>query len=727
MFLRFKKKILRILFQFFKARRKFNFDVSKLPQKVLYISNHISFLDPILIFAFVPGIPVMALPGYLIRKKIIRWILKGVELVEFNPMDPSSIKCISDIIDSGKSCFLFPENRISNSGNLMKIYDATALIVEKTKVPVVGIWIDGAQYSYFSILDGKLPLRPLPKITVTMYGPINVEIVEELKKDKNYLSNKIYRILVDLQFKSLYDKDSSIFAMFVRLAKIHVKKRFLKRIKVVEDAKRVPQTHKDIVVKSFVLGNFFKKHFEHQENVGVLLPNSAATLCTLLGLMAYERTATIINFSTGILNVVTSCKTATVKNILTSKEFISLGKMEELEKSLKEAGFNIHYLEDIAKTFTLKDKLTALFQYKRKYIPYPKSGDRKAVILFTSGSEGTPKAVVLSHNNLAANINQCRSIIDVNNTDIIFNVLPMFHSFGLTVGTLFPLISGGRVFLYPSPLHYKIIPEIFYEIGATAMFATDTFFRGYTRSAHPSDFGTVRILLGGAEAIRQDNRETWAERFGIRLLEGYGATECSPVIAANNLIYNKYGSIGQLLPAMECKLKKVEGVNSGGVLCVRGPNIMLGYYYGSNPGVLVPVGEDGWYETGDVVDIDVAGYLYIRDRVKRFAKIAGEMVSLTAVENIAEKAFEHLKEEFQYGAVAIPHESRGEQIVLATNNKAVSQEILQKYIRNNNISELYLPRSILYKESFPVLGNGKRNNIELKKEILFELGMEENI
>ena len=308
-------------------------------------------------------------------------------------------------------------------------------------------------------------------------------------------------------------------------------------------------------------------------------------------------------------------------------------------------------------------------------------------------------------------------------TDIIFNALPMFHSFGLTVGTLFPLFEGAKLFLYPSPLHYRIISEIVYEIGATVMFGTDTFFRGYAKIAHSMDFHNIRFMFGGAEAIKPDTRNMWVERFGVRVMEAYGSTECSPVVTANNSIFNRFGSIGKLLPKIQYKIEKVDGIDKGGELWVKGPNIMMGYYMPDNPGVLVPL-KDGWYHTGDVVDIDEIGFVYIKDRIKRFAKIGGEMVSLNAVHEMIVKAYEQSGSDYSYGVVSVPHESKGEQIVLVTNNKNVTQDCLHNYVRANGLPELYLPRVILFKESLPVFATGKADNITLKKQVLEELGIE---
>ena len=396
--------------------------------------------------------------------------------------------------------------------------------------------------------------------------------------------------------------------------------------------------------------------------------------------------------------------------------------MENVAEELKSSGFQVVYLEDLRNKISLWEKINAYLRYKIKRVPHQAGGNKKAVILFTSGSEGAPKAVVLSHANIISNIKQMASIETINVTDTIFNALPMFHSFGLTVGTLFPLLEGAKLFLYPSPLHYRVISEIVYEIGASVMFGTDTFFRGYAKIAHPIDFHNIRFMFGGAEAIKPDTRNMWVERFGIRVMEAYGSTECSPVVTANNRIFNRFGSIGKLLPKIQHKIIPVDGIENGGELVVKGPNIMMGYIMPDNPGVLVPL-EGGWYHTGDVVDIDEIGFVFIKDRIKRFAKIGGEMVSLNAVDEMVRNAYARSGAEYSYGVVSVPHESKGEQIVLVTNNKDVTQDGLHSFIRSNGMSELYLPRIILYHDSLPVFATGKADNVTLKKQVLEELGL----
>ncbi|MCZ6446757.1 MAG: AMP-binding protein, partial [Alphaproteobacteria bacterium] len=293
--------------------------------------------------------------------------------------------------------------------------------------------------------------------------------------------------------------------------------------------------------------------------------------------------------------------------------------------------------------------------------------------------------------------------------DIVFNALPIFHSFGLMGGTLLPMLSGIKTFLYPSPLHYRMVPALVYDTNATIMFGTDTFLMGYARVAHPYDFYSVRYVFAGAEKVKAETQRIWADNFGLRILEGYGATETSPVISTNTPMHFKAGTVGRFMPGMAHELKPVPGIEQGGRLTVSGPNVMLGYLRAENPGVLEKP-EDGRYDTGDIVSIDDHGFVTIQGRAKRFAKIAGEMVSLSAVESYANAVWpEHM-----HAVVSIPDARKGEQVVLVTEKSDASREPLLAYAKDQGIAEFMVPKTIRIVHKMPVLGTGKLDYVGIK-------------
>lgn len=330
------------------------------------------------------------------------------------------------------------------------------------------------------------------------------------------------------------------------------------------------------------------------------------------------------------------------------------------------------------------------------------SPDDVAAMLFTSGSEGVPKGVALTHANLLSNCEQFITMLHLSPADRIFNALPVFHSFGLTTGLLAPVVVGMRTYLYPTPLHYRQIPPLVRESGATILTGTDTFAVGWGRAAGPEDFKGLRLVFLGAEKVKDATRRLWRERFGLELYEGYGATEAAPVIAANTEQENKEGSAGKLMPGLEVMLETVPGLDHGGRLHVRGPNVMAGYMRHDTPGML-EAPDEGWHDTGDIVSIDDDGFIFIRGRAKRFAKIGGEMVSLAAVEAYCSEVWP----ENTHAVTAVAHPRKGETLVLVTDRPEADRRQLLEWAKVHGVSELMLPKTIVSVDALPVLGTGK--------------------
>jgi acyl-[acyl-carrier-protein]-phospholipid O-acyltransferase/long-chain-fatty-acid--[acyl-carrier-protein] ligase len=308
---------------------------------------------------------------------------------------------------------------------------------------------------------------------------------------------------------------------------------------------------------------------------------------------------------------------------------------------------------------------------------------------------------------------QMLAVTDIQDTDRMFNCLPLFHSFGLTVGTLLPIVRGLYVFIYPSPLHYRVVPAAFYDQDCTIFLSTNTFLNGYARKAHPYDFRSMRYLFAAAEKLQESTATTWSQKFGVRVLEGYGATECSPCLSVNTPLWPKHGSVGRLLPGMEFRLEPVEGVAEGGRLHVRGPNVMRGYLNADANAKFKALG--GWYDTGDIVSVDEEGYLFIRGRLKRFAKVSGEMISLTAVEDALAGAFPQYGLRCEVAVVTRPDEAKGEALIAVTNEPKLQLEDIRAAIRARGLSNLSAPREIKVVREIPKLGTGKINHRELEK------------
>jgi acyl-[acyl-carrier-protein]-phospholipid O-acyltransferase / long-chain-fatty-acid--[acyl-carrier-protein] ligase len=484
-----------------------------------------------------------------------------------------------------------------------------------------------------------------------------------------------------------------------------------KRI-ALEDQERSPLTYERLVLGAIVLGGKLAERTRRAENVGVLLPNVNGLAVTVFGLNAYGRVAAMLNFTAGVRNLRSAVETGLIRSIVTSRRFIDTAKLDDVIAALAEIEVTpgrkveIIYLEDFRKTISGKDKALGMLRSFYAGSFHKRQGlrpDQAAVVLFTSGTEGAPKGVVLSNRNVVANARQIFAHANgmLQSADVVMNPLPMFHSFGLTAATIMPLLNGMKVVLYPSPLHYKQVPQLIKATSSTVLFATDTFLQGYARAADTGELSTVRYVIAGAERVKDATRAMW-DKTGALILEGYGATECSPVLACNLPPINLAGTVGPLLPGMEHRLEPVEGITEGGKLVVRGPNVMLGYLLADKPGILVPP-VDGWHDTGDIVTIDDQGRVAIKGRAKRFAKLAGEMISLAAVETMISS----LWPEHNHVVVSLPDPRKGEQLVLVTDKPNADKASLLAEARSQGFPELWVPKAIMVVGSIPVLGSGK--------------------
>jgi acyl-[acyl-carrier-protein]-phospholipid O-acyltransferase/long-chain-fatty-acid--[acyl-carrier-protein] ligase len=462
-------------------------------------------------------------------------------------------------------------------------------------------------------------------------------------------------------------------------------------------------TYTDLVRGCFALGSALKKTTKAGETVGVMLPTGVGAIVVFYALLAYGRIPAMLNFTAGSRNLKAAMRAGEITKIITAHQFIELGALEPLVAELADAAQFV-YVEDVREGLTTGNKLAgALGPMMPALFRRPAHHTRPGVVLFTSGTEGEPKGVVLSHQNIMANVEQVRAHIELDpKTDSVFNPLPTFHCFGLTVGAVLPLISGVKAICHPTPLQPREIAKRVRKTGSTILLATDTFISQYTRAGSEGDMTSVRLAVCGAERVRDETRALVRKKFNIEILEGYGATEAAPVIAANRIGANKPGTVGQFMAEMEYELLPVEGIEDGGRLRVRGPNVMQGYLRPSNPGVLEQINE-GWHDTGDIVSIDDEGFIRILGRVKRFAKIGGEMVSLAVVENCASAIWP----DNMHAAAALPDPRKGEQIILLSDAKEANRDEVLTWCQNHGTPEIAVPRKVLFVEEIPVLGTGK--------------------
>ncbi len=673
-------------------------------RKLLIIANHESLLDGLLLGLFLPIRATFVVHTTVLNSWTFRQILRLTPYLAVDPSSPLAMKKVIKLLESGKPVVIFPEGRTTLTGSLMKVYDGPGFVAAKTGAMILPVRIDGAARSYFSRLQNQQAKKLFPKVTISILPTSHIDMPQgdSAKIRRRLAGDAMRREMQNMMFSSA--PINTLFNAFLEAISTHGR-----NTPLVEDMRQVEETYGELLKKSLALGRLTSKVSQPHENVGVLMPNVTNTICLIFGMSAFARIPAMLNYTTGSAGIQNACTVAKINTIISSREFIETAKLEAVIDGLPNV--KIIYLEDLRASFTWLDKvwLMAFALWLPRLAAIKTYPTDPAVVLFTSGSEGKPKGVVHSHGSILANVAQIKSIIDFSMQDKLMMVLPLFHAFGFTTGAILPLVAGSRLFIYPSPLHYRVIPEVIYDRGCTILFGTSTFLGNYAKFANPYDFYKLRYVVSGAEKLHEEVRKTWSDKFGLRILEGYGATECAPVLAVNTPMANRSGSVGTLMPGMEPKLENVPGIENGGLLSVRGPNVMLGYYLFDNPGVIqAPV--ENWYNTGDIVHIDSDGFIFIKGRVKRFAKIAGEMVSLETVENIAE----HASPQHQHAATTQADAQRGENIMLYTTDRALIRDLLSNSARTLGSSELAVARKIIAISELPLLGTGKTDYVTLK-------------
>ena len=713
--------LLRICFRF----RAHNTEVLDTPGPVLLLPNHVSWLDWLFLGAvlgddwrFVTS-STAAQTTWLHRR-----IMISPRTFPVDTASPYAAKRMAEFLEKGGRLVLFPEGRISTTTRLMRLFDGTGFLIHKTGAKVITCYLREAVR--VPVVQHSGWTRWFPKVSVH-FSP--VRIAPTLRELPNTVARqRITSWLRDRMVEQQFEVEQEFGPSNV-LAAIAETAARLPGKKVLEDINLKPLTYRRLMVGTELLAQQFAglgpRFAEGRDpvtsHIGVLLPNVNGMPVTLLALWANDLVPAVLNFSTGVPVMLQCARLAGLRHIVTSRAFLEKARLDV--RPLEAAGITFHHLEDVRGRITTVERVTALLRHTvacgRSFRDYGRDlaqGQRPAVVLFTSGSEGVPKGVVLSHANLLANIRQMDASLDITDHERFFNALPLFHSFGLTACTLLPLVRGLYTFLYPSPLHYRVVPTAVYERNCTVMVGTNTFLNGYARKAAPYDFRSVKYLVAGAEKVQEATAQTWARKFGIRLLEGYGATECSPVLCANTRIESRFGSVGRFMPGMSWRLEPVEGVSEhasdgrviSGRLFVRGPNVMLGYL---NPDADATFrGHGGWYDTGDLARIDDDGFVFLLGRMKRFAKVSGEMVSLTAVEDALAGAFPQHGLRCEVAVVAVACDDKGEKLVAITNAEKLTLDEIRQVVRAKGLANLCVPRELRHVREIPKLGTGKVNH-----------------
>ena len=669
-------------------------------QPAVVTPNHVSWLDATTLFAVMEAPPLFAIDAQVAKRWWIRPLLRLVPTLPVEASSPYAVRTMVQAVQAGARLVLFPEGRITVTGSLMEVQHGAASIADKAGVPVVPVRLQGLERTPFSRLTRQQTRRALfPAVTVTVLPQQRLQAPEgSVGKARREALTAELRDVMEEAVTLTTPVELTLFQAVAGAARTHGTGRL-----AVEDPVAGPLSYRRLLAGADVLGQVLSRGTAPGEAVGLLLPTANATALCLLGLSSWGRVPAMLNATAGLASLRAALTAAEVSLVVTSRAFVEKGRLAPVLAGL-EGQVRVVFLEDVRAGVTRARRLRALLRASL-LTTCPRlrcTPEDRAVVMFTSGSSGTPKGVVLTHRNLLANVAQVGGRIGFGRADRVLNTLPMFHAFGLTGGFLLPLTSGIPAFLYPSPLHYAAIPQVAYGWNATALFGTSTFLRGYARRAQPTAFRSLRLVVAGAERVQPAVRDAWMERFGLRILEGYGATECSPVLAVNTPVSNRSGTVGRLLPGMAMRLVPADGLPGAGRLSVSGPNVMAGYLLASQPGVLQPP-PGGWYDTGDIVSVDGHGHLAIVGRASRIAKPGGEMVSLAAVEDLATT----LWPEALCVAVALPDPRRGERVVLLTEQAGATRQALQAHARAVGAAELMLPAELRVVDRLPMLGSGK--------------------
>src|SRR5499427_1140676 len=643
----------------------------------LLVCNHLSHID-----GFLVGACVQRFIRFLVYRPFYEhWTLhRLMKLMKVIPISAGrdavgALDIARSELQDGHVVCIFAEGSISRTGNMLPLKRGFERIVEDLNVPVVPVYLDRVWGSIFSFKGGrffwKRPIRVPYPVTVAFGKPLpSTTTAAEARLALQTLG-------CDLAI-ARRPKDESLPRQFVRTAK-HEWHTF-----AMADAMTTPLTFGRTLVASLLLAQWARRQLAGQRNIGVLLPSSAGGALVNLGVSMSGRVPVNLNFTAGREAMTAAVDRCGIATILTSRKFLSKAGLEESDGMI--------FIEDVLKGFSRVAKLRMLavtyllpaWAINRMFVATAE-GEDVATVIFSSGSTGAPKGVMLSHRNILANVDAIGQVYQLSADDVMLGVLPFFHSFGFTGTIWFPALRGFGVVYHANPMDAKAIGELAGRYKATLLISTPTFCASYVRRCERDQFRHLRYAIVGAERLREPVAAAFKEKFGVDLLEGYGCTEMAPVVAVNGPDVvdgrerqrgTRGGSVGHPLPGVAVKIvDSVTGegplFDREGLLLVRGANRMLGYL--GDPARTSEVVRDGWYVTGDIAAIDEAGFVRITDRLSRFSKIAGEMVPHMRVE---EQIQSFLGESHSCVVTSIPDEARGERLVAFYTDPDVTPQML---------------------------------------------------
>jgi acyl-[acyl-carrier-protein]-phospholipid O-acyltransferase/long-chain-fatty-acid--[acyl-carrier-protein] ligase len=735
--LKMPESLLRFIFsRLFAARYSMTvLGFDKLPASggILLLGNHISWVDWALVQIASPRQLHFVIERDYYERWYLKWFLDLFGVVPINSGGAAaSLETIQGLLKEGKAVCLFPEGAISRTGQLSEFKRGYEKAIKGTNAKIIPFYLHGLWGSRFS--------RSTDFFRASRQSGLKRDIIVAFGDTlpATTTADELKRRMFDLSFRSWQEYSQRIPSIPVRW--LQTAKRMGFRM-AATDAIGQPLSHHKFMTAVFRFAKLIDKKSPEQ-NIGILVPASVGGAITNMAVLSLGKTAVNLNFTASVEAMQGAVKSANIETIYTSKKFL---------KKLEQRGINIVetfpdttlvYLEDFsAEIAKSKMLLTLVFSMvlpaRLLQWMYLKPIDRHATaaILFSSGSEGTPKGIELSHLNLATNARQVADMLNTRENDVVMSTLPTFHAFGLLATTFMPLSEGIPIVCHPDPTDVVTIAKAVARNEATFLFGTSTFLRLYTknRRVHPLMLQSLRMVIAGAERLNPDIRDAFKAKFHIDILEGYGTTETSPVASVNipdqlDTTYwktqqgNTPGTVGMPLPGTSYRIvdpdtMKELATGEDGLILIGGPQVMKGYLNApeKTAEVIVEINEQRWYKSGDKGHLDHNGFLIIVDRYSRFAKLGGEMISLTAVEDTIRSALQD--PELELVAVNLPDEKKGEKVVLLIVND-IEAKALKKTLLSAGVNPMMLPAKVINVEEIPKLGSGKTDFSSAKKVVL---------
>jgi acyl-[acyl-carrier-protein]-phospholipid O-acyltransferase/long-chain-fatty-acid--[acyl-carrier-protein] ligase len=670
--------------------------------RLVVIANHASLIDGLFVWTYLKLPLRIVVDRTAAARRLFRPFAHNIHTIEIDSANPYALKDVARLVAEGAPLLIFPEGRRTSTGSLMKIYDGTGFVALHADAAILPLHLDTYRTLYARKHPGRRFFAPIAMTVGKTQLHLSLDHLPRSKR-KQAATRAVYRMLSEVYLEA-HGGPSTLGREFIGACREH------RGRPLFDDATGVRMTYGKALAAAFTLGRLLTRGARNEKNddIAVMLPNLTVTALVFMGLQLFRKTAVFLNYSAGRAAIGDALSLADPAVVVASRVLLERMRLDEDLFGDR----RVVFVEDFKNLIRARDKAWGLIRsfFSGKYAAMsPGEEGATAVVFFTSGSEGAPKGVCLSHENLMTNVHQALSRIGVSGEDHFFNALPLFHAFGLTVGTIIPVMIGARAFFYANPLHYRAVPEMAYEKECTVLCGTPTFLRGYGRRANPYDFSFMRHVFSGAERLSDALFDDYAKKFGIRVLEGYGVTECSPMISINSPLDHEYGTVGMALPGIECRLEGVPGIDAKGGrvgrLLVRGGNVMKGYLRDEKANYKYLVEDRGWHDTGDIVETTAEGFLKIVGRVRRFAKVGGEMVSLAAVEDALEGALGGRGKSI--AVIAAAEERTGERLAVVTDSAGIDAKVVRQALLALGFSDRAIPREVRLVKRVPKLGTGK--------------------